>query len=99
MMWCVVQVRYRADLDLVLKGLSFSIKAREKIGIVGRTGCGKSTLMSTLFRITEPSGGQISIDGLDLAEVPLNQLRSKLALVPQVCIEHLLWLQSKAAVP
>ena len=79
-----MQVRYRADLDLVLKGLSFNIKAREKIGIVGRTGCGKSTLMSTLFRITEPSGGQIMIDGQDLAEIPLTHLRSKLALVPQV---------------
>lgn len=80
-----VQVRYRDDLDLVLKGLSLSIKPREKIGIVGRTGCGKSTLMSTLFRIVEPSGGRVLIDGQDLAHVPLHQLRSKLALVPQVC--------------
>lgn len=80
-----MQVRYRDDLDLVLKGLSLSIKPREKIGIVGRTGCGKSTLMSTLFRIVEPSRGRVLIDGQDLAHVPLHQLRSKLALVPQVC--------------
>ena len=79
------QVRYRPDLAPVLKGLSFSIKAREKIGVVGRTGCGKSTLTSTLFRITEPCGGRMLIDGVDLAQVPLSQLRSKLALVPQVC--------------
>ena len=78
------QVRYREDLDLVLKGLSLSIKPREKIGIVGRTGCGKSTLMSTLFRIVEPTGGRVMIDGHDLAQVPLHQLRSQLALVPQV---------------
>ena len=79
-----MQVRYREDLDLVLKGLSLSIKPREKIGIVGRTGCGKSTLMSTLFRIVEPTGGRLLIDGQDLARVPLHLLRSKLALVPQV---------------
>ena len=68
----------------MLKGLSLTIKPREKIGIVGRTGCGKSTLMSTLFRIVEPTGGRVLIDGHDLAQVPLHQLRSKLALVPQV---------------
>ncbi len=86
----VLQVRYREDLDLVLKGLSLSIKPREKIGIVGRTGCGKSTLMSTLFRIVEPTGGRVVIDGHDLAQVPLHQLRTKLALVPQVGL-LLLW--------
>ena len=68
----------------MLKGLSLSIKPREKIGIVGRTGCGKSTLMSTLFRIVEPTGGRVVIDGHELAQVPLHQLRTKLALVPQV---------------
>ena len=85
-----MQVRYREDLDLVLKGLSLSIKPKEKIGIVGRTGCGKSTLMSTLFRIVEPTGGRVLIDGHDLAQVPLHHLRSKLALVPQVtCLRTL----------
>jgi ABC-type multidrug transport system fused ATPase/permease subunit len=87
---CKLQVRYREDLDLVLKGLSLSIKPCEKIGIVGRTGCGKSTLMSTLFRIVEPTGGRVVIDGHDLAQVPLHQLRTKLALVPQVR-NALLW--------
>lgn len=77
-------MRYRDDLDLVLKGLTLSIKPREKIGIVGRTGCGKSTLMSTLFRIVEPTAGRVLIDGQDLAYLPLHHLRSKLALVPQV---------------
>lgn len=81
---CTLQVRYRDDLELVLKGLSFTIDAGEKIGIVGRTGCGKSTLMNTLLRIVEPSGGQVVIDGVDLANVPLHELRSRIALVPQV---------------
>ena len=83
-MCCMLQVRYRDDLDLVLNSLSFTIVAGEKIGIVGRTGCGKSTLMNTLLRIVEPSGGQVVIDGVDLAKVPLHDLRSRIALVPQV---------------
>ena len=57
---------------------------REKVGIVGRTGCGKSTLMMALKRIVEPSGGRILIDGIDIGGVRLADLRSRLALVPQV---------------
>lgn len=81
---CMMQVRYREDLDLVLKGLTFTVKAGEKVGIVGRTGCGKSTLMNTLLRIVDPSAGQILIDGIDITEIALFDLRSRLALVPQV---------------
>ena len=58
---------------------------REKVGVAGRTGCGKSTLMMTLKRIIEPSSGRILIDGVDIAAVRLFDLRSRVALVPQVC--------------
>ena len=56
---------------------------REKVGIAGRTGCGKSTLVQALFRMVEPSGGSIRIDGIDTAAIGLFDLRSRLALVPQ----------------
>ena len=57
---------------------------REKVGVAGRTRCGKSTLMMALKRIVEPSGGRILVDGIDVAGVSLADLRSRLALVPQV---------------
>jgi ATP-binding cassette subfamily C (CFTR/MRP) protein 1 len=58
--------RYRAGLDLVLRDLSFSIKSGEKIGIVGRTGAGKSSMVLSLFRLVEPVSGTILIDGIDI---------------------------------
>ncbi|PRW33949.1 ABC transporter isoform A [Chlorella sorokiniana] len=76
-------VRYRPDLDPVLKGVSFSVRGREKVGVAGRTGCGKSTLFLALYRIVEPSGGRIVIDGIDCSTIGLFDLRSRLALVPQ----------------
>ncbi|KAF1815867.1 hypothetical protein P152DRAFT_390622 [Eremomyces bilateralis CBS 781.70] len=78
-----VQMRYRAGLPLVLKGLNMHVKAGERIGVVGRTGAGKSSIMSTLFRLTELSGGTISIDGVDISQVGLYDLRSRLAIIPQ----------------
>ena len=78
-----IYVRYRPDLPNVLNGLSFTIKGGEKIGICGRTGCGKSTLMMTLYRIVEPSAGVMTIDGVDVGNITLYDLRSKLSLVPQ----------------
>ncbi|PSC76242.1 multidrug resistance-associated 1 isoform X1 [Micractinium conductrix] len=76
-------VRYRPELDPVLKGISFSVRGREKVGVAGRTGCGKSTLFLALYRIIEPSQGRIVIDGLDITTIGLYDLRSRLALVPQ----------------
>ena len=76
-------VRYRAELDPVLRGITFKVNPGEKIGVVGRTGCGKSTLMLALYRIVEPSAGQVIIDGIDVSTIGLEDLRSKLALVPQ----------------
>lgn len=78
-----VEMRYRAGLPLVLQGLSMHIKGGERIGIVGRTGAGKSSIMSTLFRLVEISGGHITIDGLDIATIGLHDLRSRLAIIPQ----------------
>lgn len=78
-----VQMRYRAGLPLVLQGLSMHVKGGERIGIVGRTGAGKSSIMSTLFRLVEISGGSITIDGMNISKVGLADLRSRLAIIPQ----------------
>ncbi|XP_023610594.1 canalicular multispecific organic anion transporter 1 [Myotis lucifugus] len=77
------QVRYRPELDLVLKGITCDIRSQEKIGVVGRTGAGKSSLTNSLFRILEASGGQIIIDGVDIASIGLHDLREKLTIIPQ----------------
>ncbi|KAB8207615.1 P-loop containing nucleoside triphosphate hydrolase protein [Aspergillus parasiticus] len=78
-----VQMRYREELPLVLKGLTMSIQGGERIGVVGRTGAGKSSIVSALFRLTELSGGNIRIDGVDIASIALHDLRSRLAIIPQ----------------
>ncbi|KAJ1870219.1 hypothetical protein LPJ57_005388, partial [Coemansia sp. RSA 486] len=75
--------RYRDGLDLVLKDLSFRVEPRQKVGIVGRTGAGKSSLTLALFRIIEAAGGQILIDGEDIAQYGLYDVRSKLSIIPQ----------------
>ncbi|EGN97738.1 hypothetical protein SERLA73DRAFT_111068 [Serpula lacrymans var. lacrymans S7.3] len=78
-----VVLKYRPELPPVLKGLSMSIKPGEKIGIVGRTGAGKSSIMTALFRIVELESGCISIDGVDISSVGLMKLRSGLSIIPQ----------------
>ncbi|KAI7922401.1 multidrug resistance-associated protein 2 [Pyricularia oryzae] len=78
-----VEMRYRPGLLLVLRGLDMKVRGGERIGIVGRTGAGKSSIMSALFRLVELSGGRITIDGLDIATVGLGDLRSRLAIIPQ----------------
>ncbi|XP_067009700.2 multidrug resistance-associated protein 1 isoform X3 [Anabrus simplex] len=77
------QVRYREGLDLVLKGVTFTVEGGEKVGIVGRTGAGKSSLTLALFRIIEAAGGSICIDGLDISKLGLHDLRSRLTIIPQ----------------
>ncbi|KAJ2803884.1 hypothetical protein H4R21_001857 [Coemansia helicoidea] len=76
-------MRYREGLDLVLKGLSFSVQPGQKVGIVGRTGAGKSSLTLALFRIIEAASGQILLDGKDIAEYGLLDVRSRLSIIPQ----------------
>ena len=78
-----VQMRYRPGLPLVLQGFSMDIRSGERIGIVGRTGAGKSSIMSTLFRLSEIHSGSITIDGIDISSVGLEDLRSRLAIIPQ----------------
>ncbi|KAI4254372.1 MAG: hypothetical protein LQ352_003132 [Teloschistes flavicans] len=75
--------RYRPGLDLVLKDINLDIKAHEKIGVVGRTGAGKSSLTLALFRLIEPVNGQISIDDLNTSTIGLLDIRSRLAIIPQ----------------
>ncbi|KAH6831928.1 multidrug resistance-associated protein 4 [Perilla frutescens var. hirtella] len=78
-----LQVRYRHNTPLVLKGISLSINGGEKIGVVGRTGCGKSTLIQVFFRLVEPYFGTIVVDGVDICNLGLNQLRSRFGIIPQ----------------
>ncbi|KAI9711951.1 MAG: hypothetical protein M1828_001750 [Chrysothrix sp. TS-e1954] len=75
--------RYRPGLDLVLKDICLNFQAHEKIGVVGRTGAGKSSLTLSLFRIIEPVGGHIDIDNLDTSSMGLLDLRRRLAIIPQ----------------
>ncbi|KAK2714884.1 hypothetical protein QYM36_009173 [Artemia franciscana] len=77
------EVRYREGLEVVLKGINCSINGGEKVGIVGRTGAGKSSLTLGLFRIIEPAKGTIKIDGLDITRMGLHSLRSRLTIIPQ----------------
>jgi len=75
--------RYRPGLDLVLKNINLEIKPNEKIGVVGRTGAGKSSLTLALFRIIEPAEGFVSIDNLNTSTIGLLDLRRRLAIIPQ----------------
>ena len=77
-------VGYAPDLPPVLKGLSFSVNSNERVGVVGRTGAGKSSLTLALFRFLEARSGTIHIDGLDISRIKLHDLRSRLAIIPQV---------------
>ena len=78
-----VSARYKAGLPLALHGISFTVEAGQHVGLVGRSGSGKSTVTQALFRIIEPCGGAIFIDGLDLSAVDLSDLRSRVAMIAQ----------------
>lgn len=76
-------LRYAPDLPLVIKGISFHVIPGEKVGVVGRTGAGKSTIITSFFRFIEPDKGKIVIDGVDISKIGLKALRRGLAIIPQ----------------
>ncbi|KAK8618769.1 hypothetical protein V6N13_132750 [Hibiscus sabdariffa] len=78
-----LKIRYRSNAPLVLKGISCTFKEGTRVGVVGRTGSGKTTLISALFRLVEPASGKILIDGLDICSMGLKDLRLKLSIIPQ----------------
>lgn len=75
--------RYRKNLDLVLRGLTVTFQGGHKIGVVGRTGSGKSTIMMCLLRILEAADGKIILDGRDISQLSLDDLRSKITIILQ----------------
>lgn len=78
-----VEARYAPHLPRVLHGVSFTAEAGQKVGLIGRTGSGKSTVFQCLFRFVELEAGRILIDGVDIASVPLERLRRSIAIIPQ----------------
>ncbi|KAE9611338.1 putative xenobiotic-transporting ATPase [Lupinus albus] len=78
-----LQIRYRPDAPLVLHGITCTFEGGHKIGIVGRTGSGKSTLIGALFRLVEPASGKIIVDGIDISSIGLHDLRSRFGIIPQ----------------
>ncbi|CAI0449808.1 unnamed protein product [Linum tenue] len=80
---CDLKIRYRSEAPLVLKWISCTFQGGHKIGIVGRTGSGKTTLIGALFRLVEPAGGKIVVDGIDITKIGLHDLRSRFGIIPQ----------------
>ncbi|KAJ1720518.1 hypothetical protein LPJ61_006146, partial [Coemansia biformis] len=76
-------MHYRPELEPALKDVSFSVAGKEKIGVVGRTGSGKSSLIHAILCLVEPASGSISIDGVDISTIGLHDLRSRMCIVPQ----------------
>ncbi|CAJ2663683.1 unnamed protein product [Trifolium pratense] len=78
-----LEIRYCPNAPLVLKGITCTFQEGSRVGVVGRTGSGKSTLISALFRLVEPSRGDILIDGINICSIGLKDLRTKLSIIPQ----------------
>jgi len=78
-----VELRYRPNTDIVLRKLNFEVSPGHKVGIVGRTGAGKSTISMALTRIVELEGGKIEIDGVDTSKLNIPDLRNQITMIPQ----------------
>ncbi|PPQ62804.1 hypothetical protein CVT24_000498 [Panaeolus cyanescens] len=78
-----LEVKYAPDLPAVLRNVSFSLKAGERVGLLGRTGSGKSTLAMSILRFVDPTSGRILIDGIDISKIGIHDLRSRLTFIPQ----------------
>jgi len=78
-----MSLRYRENLPFIIRGLNLSISQRQRVGICGRTGSGKSSLLLALLRIVEPTEGEIFVDGVNVCKIGLGDLRSRISLVPQ----------------
>lgn len=78
-----VSMKYRPTLEPSVRNLNFEIQAGMKVGVVGRTGAGKSSILQILFRLVDPSEGSVFIDGVDLKNVGLHLLRKNIAYIPQ----------------
>ncbi|KIK63814.1 hypothetical protein GYMLUDRAFT_40900 [Collybiopsis luxurians FD-317 M1] len=78
-----LSVKYAPDLPAVIQDISFTLRAGERIGLLGRTGSGKSTLAMSILRFVDPSSGRIFIDGIDISTIGLHDLRSRLTFIPQ----------------
>ena len=78
-----LSVSYSTDLPLVLKNVSFTVQGATRVGIVGRTGAGKSSLTLALLRLVEPHAGSITVDDIDISTIKLQSLRSRIAFIPQ----------------
>ena len=76
-------MRYRPSMPIVLNSVSFNVRSEEKVGFVGRTGSGKSSLFLVFVRMVELEGGTIVIDGIDIKTMGLRLLCSRLSMIPQ----------------
>ncbi|KAG6897633.1 hypothetical protein C0992_012862 [Termitomyces sp. T32_za158] len=78
-----LEIKYAPDLPAVLQNVSFTLKAGERVGLLGRTGSGKSTLAMSILRFVDPTCGRILIDGIDISTIGIHDLRSRLTFIPQ----------------
>ncbi|PFH45713.1 hypothetical protein AMATHDRAFT_158119 [Amanita thiersii Skay4041] len=78
-----LSIKYASDLPSVLQDVSFTLKAGERVGLLGRTGSGKSTLAMSILRFVDPASGRIVIDGIDISKIGLHDLRSRITFIPQ----------------